>query len=158
MIGICQGQTELSSPSSRRRVVSSRFLTGRALYASYRERILYLQQFVFLAPSFCVSVRSTAKRDQSFICAYPAFREGLSTIAIGPPHCGQVQSGRGIFPAGVLCADRWQYDGIRGNTAFWYRAGGASALASSLPRQPMGTRLRSVDDTNGVTGNYSAAI
>ena len=52
MIGICQGQTELSFPSFRWGVVSSRFLTGRALYASYRERILYLQQFVFFGPEF----------------------------------------------------------------------------------------------------------
>src|SRR5215469_981909 len=67
-------------------VVSSRFLTGRARYGSYRERILYLQQFVFSAPSFCVSLRSTAKRDQSFICAYPAFREGLhGRLSLGNP-------------------------------------------------------------------------
>jgi len=34
-------------------------------------------QFVSSAPSFCVWLRSTAKCDQSFICTYPAFREGL---------------------------------------------------------------------------------
>jgi hypothetical protein len=49
----------------------------------------------------------------------------------------------------MLCADRWHYDRIRGNTAFWYRAGGTSAFASSLPRQRIGTRLRRVDDSAG---------
>ena len=84
MIGNCQGQTELSSPLLPMGVVSSRFLTGRALYASYWERIC-ITQFVFSAPSFCVSLRSTAKRDQSFICAYPA-SEGLHRrLSLGNP-------------------------------------------------------------------------
>ena len=52
MIGNCQGQTELSLPPPSDGVGSSRCLTGRALYASYRERILYLQQFVFFGPEF----------------------------------------------------------------------------------------------------------
>jgi hypothetical protein len=59
MIGICQGKTELSSivfvkdkrscprPSSRRGLLASRFLTGRAQYASNRERILYLHSSFF---------------------------------------------------------------------------------------------------------------
>src|SRR5262249_34956182 len=51
MIDICQGQTELSSPSSRRRVVSSRSLIGRALYPSYRSVFVFVQ-FVYSAPSF----------------------------------------------------------------------------------------------------------
>src|SRR5262245_59281608 len=47
---------------------------------------LYLVQFVFSAPSFCVWLRSTAKRDQSFICTYPAFSEGLhGRLSLGNP-------------------------------------------------------------------------
>src|SRR6516162_6036452 len=66
-------------------VGSSRFLTGRALYASHRERIC-ICTVRFSAPSFSVSLRSTAKRDQSFICAYPAFREGLhGRLSLGNP-------------------------------------------------------------------------
>jgi len=43
-------------------------------------------QFVFSAPSFCVWLRSTAKRDQSFICMYPAFGEGLhGRLSLGNP-------------------------------------------------------------------------
>jgi hypothetical protein len=73
-------------PPSDGGFVSSRFLMRRALYASYRERILYLQQFVFRPRVFFVSLRSTAKRDQSFICAYPAFREGLhGRLSLGNP-------------------------------------------------------------------------
>jgi hypothetical protein len=37
-------------------------------------------------PEFSVSFRSTAKRDQSFICAYPAFSEGLhGRLSLGNP-------------------------------------------------------------------------
>ena len=36
---MCQGQTELSLPLRPMGVISSRFLTGRALYASDLERI-----------------------------------------------------------------------------------------------------------------------
>ena len=36
--------------------------------------------------SFCFLFRSTAKRDQSFICTYPAFREGLhGRLSLGNP-------------------------------------------------------------------------
>ena len=43
-------------------------------------------QLLFSAPSFCFSFRSTAKRDQSFICTYPAFGEGLhGRLSLGNP-------------------------------------------------------------------------
>ena len=42
-------------------------------------------QFVCSAPSFCVSLRSTAKRDQSFICAYPGFRGLHGRLSLGNP-------------------------------------------------------------------------
>src|SRR5215469_16757345 len=66
-------------------VVSSRFLTGRALYA-FIGSVFVFATVRFFGPSFCVSLRSTAKRDQSFICAYPAFREGLhGRLSLGNP-------------------------------------------------------------------------
>src|SRR5215467_8972698 len=79
MIGICQGQTELSSPHppDGGLLASSRALTGRALYASYRAVFVFVQ-FVYSAPSFCVLFRSTAKRDQSFISTYPASSEAFT--------------------------------------------------------------------------------
>ena len=49
--GNCQGQTELSSPLLPMGVVSSRFLTGRALYASYRERVCICNSS-FFGPEF----------------------------------------------------------------------------------------------------------
>src|SRR6516225_5568802 len=48
--------------------------------------VFVLVQFGFRSPSFCVSFRSTAKRDQSFICTYPAFSEGLhGRLSLGNP-------------------------------------------------------------------------
>jgi hypothetical protein len=52
--------------------ISRRFLKGRALCRLIGERI-YISAVPFSAPSLCIVLGSTAKRDQSFICAYPAF-------------------------------------------------------------------------------------
>jgi hypothetical protein len=99
MIGICQGQTGFSSPpvfvKDKRScpqpllptgVVSSRSPDRTCPVRPYRERICIRGSSVYSAPSFCVSFRSTAKRDQSFICAYPALREGLhGRLSLGNP-------------------------------------------------------------------------
>jgi len=86
MIGICQGQTELSSPvPPDGAVVSPHSLTGRAQCALSRERIYISVQFVFRLRVFD-RLGSTAKRDQSFICAYPALRGGLhGRLSLGNP-------------------------------------------------------------------------
>ena len=55
MIGIGQGQTELPSPHlPTAGVVSSRSLTGRALYACYRERTC-IRAVRLIGPEFLVS-------------------------------------------------------------------------------------------------------
>src|SRR6516162_26229 len=75
-------------PSSRRwGFVSSRFLKGRGPVRLLSGAYFVLVQFGFFsAPSFCVWLRSTAKRDQSFIFTYPAFSEGLhGRLSLGNP-------------------------------------------------------------------------
>src|SRR5262249_794662 len=63
-----------------------RFLTGRALRTCIESVFVCSCSSVFSAPSFWHRVGSTAKRDQSFICAYPAFREGLhGRLSLGNP-------------------------------------------------------------------------
>src|SRR5918995_717803 len=65
--------------------VSSRFLTGRVPCAPYRERIC-IRAVRFSAFEFLHRLGSTAKRDQSFICASPALREGLhGRLSLGNP-------------------------------------------------------------------------
>jgi hypothetical protein len=66
MIGICQGQMELSPRSSRRRgFVSSRFLTGRALYASDPERFC-IRAVRFFRPEFLRLVKINGQSVTSY--------------------------------------------------------------------------------------------
>ena len=87
MIGNCQGQTELSlrllpTEGLCQAHASCQDVPSTPLIGAY----LCSCSSFFSAPSFCVLLRSTAKRDQSFICAYPAFREGLhGRLSLGNP-------------------------------------------------------------------------
>jgi hypothetical protein len=83
MIGICQGQTELSSPLPLPEVFvnshSRQPVPSAAVMGVYVFSCSSLFGFEFLQ-----RLGSTAKRDQSFICAYPAFREGLhGSLSLG---------------------------------------------------------------------------
>ena len=85
MIGICQGQTELSSGSSQRRPVSSTIPNRTRALCTPVGSVYVFVQFVF-GLEFLHRLGSTAKRDQSFICAYPALREGLhGRLSLGNP-------------------------------------------------------------------------
>ena len=71
MIGTCQGQTELSSRSSR-----------RSLWSQAPDR----RAPSFFRPRVFVVLGSTPKRGQSFICTYPALEEGLhGRVSLGDP-------------------------------------------------------------------------
>jgi hypothetical protein len=63
---------------------SSRFLIG-ARPVPISESVFVFGSS-FFGPSFCIVCGSTAKRDQSFICTYPALREGLyGRLSLGNP-------------------------------------------------------------------------
>ena len=82
---ICQGQTELSSRSSQRRPVSSTIPNRTRTLAPLSVRIC-VRAVRFRPLEFLHRLGSTAKRDQSFICAYPALREGLhGRLSLGNP-------------------------------------------------------------------------
>src|SRR6516164_10316078 len=87
MIGNCQGQTELSlrllpTEGLCQAHASCQDVPSTPLIGAY----LCSCSSFFSAPSFCVLLRSTAKRDQSFICTYPAFGEGLhGRLSLGNP-------------------------------------------------------------------------
>ena len=86
MIGICQGQTELSSRILPTETLCSSTIPeqARALCTPVGSVYVFVQ-FVF-GLEFLHRLGSTAKRDQSFICAYPALREGLhGRLSLGNP-------------------------------------------------------------------------
>src|SRR5215831_11057980 len=85
MIGICQGQTELSSPLLPTVGLSLTPPDRTCPVRLCRERIC-IGAVPFFGPEFCFSFRSTAKRDQSFICTYPAWRPGFhGRLSLGNP-------------------------------------------------------------------------
>src|SRR6266536_2708942 len=85
MIGICQGQTELSFalPLTERLIPT----TGTHIAHPWRCR----SQTLFRAcaarsvSSFCICIGSTAKRDQSFICAYRTSEGRHGRLSLGNP-------------------------------------------------------------------------
>ena len=85
MIGICQGQTELSSPLlPTEPLVAHASLIG-APCSAISEAYLYFCSS-FFGPEFLHRLGSTAKRDQSFICTYPALGEGFyGRLSLGNP-------------------------------------------------------------------------
>ena len=85
MIGNCQGQTELSSPLlPTEPLVAHASLIG-APCSAISEAYLYFCSS-FFGPEFLHRLGSTAKRDQSFICTYPALGEGFyGRLSLGNP-------------------------------------------------------------------------